>query len=103
MSFDLVITGLDDSFKQFVETLMIDIPEFKDKDFDDFLTSTIDPKINKLKGKIFEFFVYKILEKNGIIANINMTFISFSKNSYFTLSDDCVDIHGEHSLNILVE
>ncbi|CAG8706568.1 1063_t:CDS:2 [Cetraspora pellucida] len=96
MSFDLVISGINVSFKQFVDDLLINIPEFEDKNFDDFLIPTKDPKINKLKGKIFEFFIYRIIEKNMIIANINMTFISFSKEAYFTLSDDCIDIHGQY-------
>ncbi|CAG8449253.1 8819_t:CDS:2 [Cetraspora pellucida] len=96
MSLDLVVLGLELSFRQFIENLIVNIPEFDD--FDDFLSPSNNLNINRIKGKIFEYFIYKILIKNRIIVCINTTFISFSKKKYFTLLDDCVDIHGRYEL-----
>ncbi|CAG8791812.1 34612_t:CDS:2, partial [Gigaspora margarita] len=53
---------------------------------------------NKIKEKLFEFFVQQFLERNRIIANINMTFISFSNKEYYRLSDDNTDIHNKFLL-----
>ncbi|CAG8722812.1 21223_t:CDS:2 [Cetraspora pellucida] len=61
--------------------------------------------ITKLKTDYFyEISHLIILVENRIIACINTTFISFSKEAYYTLPDDCVDIHGQYQLlNFLIQ
>ncbi|CAG8493248.1 7735_t:CDS:2 [Scutellospora calospora] len=85
MSLSIVFPVLDKTFNQFVEELLGD-------DFDTFLKLKND---NRKKGKVFEYFIYEFLIKNGITAEINMTYISFSKDIYRTLSDGNTDVHGQ--------
>ncbi|CAG8579789.1 3438_t:CDS:2 [Scutellospora calospora] len=90
MSLSIVFSGIDKTFDQFVEELL-------DDDFNTFLKTNTET-FNRKKGKIFEYFIYEFLTKNGITAEINMTFISFSKDIFRTLSDGNTDIHGQYGI-----
>ncbi|CAG8796896.1 5519_t:CDS:1, partial [Cetraspora pellucida] len=70
----------------FVEKLL----KIKFKDFDK-IAKTDHEK--RLKGKVFEYFLYELATRNKMIVEMNQTFISFSKDIYKKLSDGCTDLH----------
>ena len=59
----------------------------------DLLRSPSLPK--RIKGKVFEYFLYELATHNKMIVEMNMTYISFSKEIYRQLSDGCTDLHGK--------
>ena len=94
MSLSIIFPGIEKTFNQFIEELL-------DDDFDTFFKMNTE-NFNRKKEKIFEYFIYEFLIKNGITAEINMTFISFSKDIFRTLSDGNTDIHGKFCKYILL-
>ncbi|CAG8734881.1 1560_t:CDS:2 [Cetraspora pellucida] len=84
MSF--VFPGINKTFEEFVYDLLnIEFGEF------DKVSKTDQEK--RLKGKVFEYFLYELASHNGMIVEMNQTFISFSKNIFKKLSDGCTDLH----------
>ena len=88
MSF--VYPGINKTFENFVHDLL----KINFKDFD---KPAINDHEKRLKGKVFEYFLYELACHNGMIVEMNQTFISFSKTIFKSLSDGCTDLHGKQS------
>ena len=86
MSF--VYPGINITFEDFVQNLL----KIEFKEFDQIAKND---KFKKLKGKVFEYFVYQLAIHNKMIMEMNTTFISFLNNIFRQLSDGCVDLHGK--------
>ncbi|CAG8757460.1 7891_t:CDS:2, partial [Cetraspora pellucida] len=73
------------------------IEELVDKllniEFEEFNGIAKNDQEKRLKGKVFEYFLYELAIHNGMIVEMNQTFISFSKRIFKTLSDGCTDLH----------
>ena len=88
MSF--VYPGINKTFKNFVHDLL----KINFKDFDKPVKNDHE---KRLKGKVFEYFLYELAHHNRMIVEMNQTFISFSKEIYKKLSDGCSDLHSKQS------
>lgn len=86
MSF--VFPGINKTFEKFVYDLL----NIKFKEFDKVAKNDQE---KRLKGKVFEYFLYELATHNGMIVEMNQTFISFSQEIYRKLSDGCTDLHGK--------
>ncbi|CAG8838267.1 2560_t:CDS:1, partial [Cetraspora pellucida] len=78
MSF--VYPGINKTFENFVYDLL----KINFKDFDKLAKNDHE---KRLKGKVFEYFLYELESHNRMIVEMNQTFISFSKEIYKKLSD----------------
>ncbi|CAG8681055.1 12263_t:CDS:2 [Cetraspora pellucida] len=87
MSF--VFPGINKTFKNFIKELL-------DIEFEEFDKIAKNDKEKRFKGKVFEYFLYELAAHNGMIVEMNQTFISFSRTIFKSLSDGCTDLHGQY-------
>ncbi|CAG8835057.1 14620_t:CDS:1, partial [Cetraspora pellucida] len=78
MSF--IFPGINKTFEEFVEKLL----RIK---FEEFNKIAKTDKEKRFKGKVFEYFLYELATHNGMIIEMNQTFISFSEKIFKSLSD----------------
>ncbi|CAG8627962.1 1581_t:CDS:2 [Scutellospora calospora] len=90
MSLSIVFPGIDKTFDQFVEELLQD-------NFNTYLTTNTE-SFKFTKEKVFKYFVYEFLSKNGIDVEMNMKSISFIKNIFLPVFDGNIDIHGQYRI-----